>query len=94
VVTWRGELTEPPAATEAPAPAPATDLDDDLLAGLAQGAALESPEAQRARHETRAAQAARARVQASEPPDEPPPRSRFDWQLWLVNFGRALIPGD
>jgi predicted Zn finger-like uncharacterized protein len=78
-------------------------FDDDLLAGLAQGTALESPDEQRARMEALAAQAARAGKRAKEPAAATegsasasggPGRARraLDFGGWLVRFGRGFSP--
>lgn len=83
---------EVPVAAQSEPATSESGFDPDLLTGLADGTALESPESQRARLEAKAAQAARARVRGPEPDHNAIERSRFDWGAWIVNFGRAIIP--
>jgi hypothetical protein len=84
---------ETPASVEA-APIVEPSGIDDVLSGLADGTAVESPEAQRARLEAMAAQAARAAkgVAPAKPEEETTAEASLDWKMWLANFGRALLP--
>jgi len=81
-----------PAAPDSP-PA-GGGLDDDLLAGLATGAAVESPAARRARYEAIAAQAARAgkTPPAAEADEDGVPRPRRSVGAWLLSFAKAFVP--
>jgi predicted Zn finger-like uncharacterized protein len=84
---------EAPAAVEA-APIVEPSGIDDVLSGLADGTAVESPEAQHARLEAMAVQAARAAKGAApaKAEEETTTASSFDWKSWLPDVGRALIP--
>jgi len=65
---------------------------DDLFAGLASGAAVESTEERQARQEQVTSARARAQVVTSTPAVMRAPRASFDIAAWLANFGGALKP--